>query len=172
MNKTNKIVYMAILIALEIIITRFLSIQTPILRIGFGFIPLALGGAMLGPVLAGTMAASADILRMFLFPSGFPYFPGFTLSAFVAGAIYGLLLYKRQVSILRTALAVALIIIFVDLFMNTYWLTMTTGKAASVLIGTRITKSIIMFPIQTTIIYTVIKLIDRFEFMPKVKHIQ
>ena len=35
---------LAFLIALEIILTRFCSIQTPIVRIGFGFLPVAMMG--------------------------------------------------------------------------------------------------------------------------------
>lgn len=161
MSKTNKMIYMAMLIALEIVLTRFLSIQTPIVRIGFGYIPVAIAGALLGPLLAGTMAATADIIRMFLFPSGFPYFPGFTLSAFVGGAIYGVFFYKKQMSMLRAAIAVAVITIMVSLLMNTYWVHLTSGKAVLAVIGARLTTTAIMFPIQTILIYTVINLISR-----------
>lgn len=169
LNKTNKIVYMAMLLALEIILTRFLSIQTPIIRIGFGFIPIALAAVLFGPLLAGTMAAVADILGMIIFPKG-AYFPGFTLSAFISGAVYGVVLYKKNISIIKVALAALIIIVGVDLFMNTYWLTIITGKAASVLIGPRITKSIIMFPIQVVLTYTVIKIINKFQFVPKLNN--
>lgn len=44
-NKNNYltvIVTVALLIALDVILTRFLSIQTQFLRIGFGFLPVCL----------------------------------------------------------------------------------------------------------------------------------
>ncbi|MGY0372374.1 folate family ECF transporter S component [Clostridium sp. JNZ J1-5] len=166
MNKINKIVYMGLLISLEIILTRFLSIQTPIVRIGFGFLPIVAAGVMFGPILAGITAAIADVLGMLIFPQG-AYFPGFTLSAFIGGVVYGNLFYKKSATIIRSAIAVGIIIVFVDLVLNTYWLTFITGKAATALIIPRLTKSVIMFPIQTTLIYTLWKLIIRLNFMPK-----
>lgn len=170
MSKTNKIVYLAMLLALEIVLTRFVAIQTPTIRIGFGFIPIAVAAIMFGPLLAGGMAAIADIFGMIIFPKG-AYFPGFTLSALVSGAIYGIFLYKKNLSILRVALAVLVIIVFVDLLMNTYWLSILMGEAVEVLIGPRFIKSAIMFPIQTTVTYIVLKLISRFQFMPKISDI-
>ena len=41
-SATSRLVIMAFLIAMEIILTRFCSINTPILRIGFGFLPVAM----------------------------------------------------------------------------------------------------------------------------------
>ena len=49
-SATSRLVIMAFLIAMEIILTRFCSINTPILRIGFGFLPVAMMGIMFGPV--------------------------------------------------------------------------------------------------------------------------
>lgn len=166
MNKVNKIVYMGLLIALEVILTRFLSIQTPIIRIGFGFLPIAASGIMFGPISAGIAAAIADILGMIIFPKG-AYFPGFTLSAFASGVIYGILLCKNSMSVVRTAMAVGVIIVFVDLIMNTYWLAIITGKAAQVLIAPRLMKSAIMFPIQTILIYTLWRTVNKLDFIPK-----
>ncbi len=37
----------------------------------------------------------ADLIGATLFPAG-PFFAGFTLSAFLTGLIYGLILYKRE----------------------------------------------------------------------------
>lgn len=161
MSKVKKMVYLALLIAVEIVFTRFLSIQTPIIRVGFGFIPIAIMGMVLGPVLAGCGAAIADLIGVFLFPSG-AFFPGFTLSAFVGGAIYGLVFYKKKTSIKRVLLATTIIALFVNLLMNTYWLSIITGKAAYVLMVSRIVKEAIMFPIQISLIYTVLRYSEKF----------
>ena len=58
----------AFLIALEIILTRFLSINTPIVRIGFGFLPVAMAGILFGPLWAGLALVSRYILA--LYPDG------------------------------------------------------------------------------------------------------
>lgn len=162
LKNTSTIVYMALFIALDVVFTRFLSIQTPIIRIGFGFLPISLCSIMFGPIIGGITGAVADIVGMVIFPSG-AYFPGFTLSAFVSGTIYGLVLHKKQISAVRILIAVALIIILVDSIMNTYWLSIITGKAAMALLMPRVIKNLIMIPIQTILIYTMWKFSDKLE---------
>jgi ECF transporter S component (folate family) len=93
-SRTKTLVFVSLLIAMEVIFTRFLSVQTPILRIGFGFIPVAFAGIMFGPIIAGLTGAVADIIGVLLFPAG-SFFPGFTLSAFLGGAAYGVFLHKK-----------------------------------------------------------------------------
>ncbi|MGM9532761.1 folate family ECF transporter S component, partial [Intestinibacter sp.] len=92
-NNVKKLVEISLLIALEIILTRFCSINTPIVRIGFGFLPIATIAMMYGPLSAGIAYAIGDILGMMIFPSS-SFFPGFTLTAFLTGVAYGLVLYK------------------------------------------------------------------------------
>ena len=60
-NKNNhvmKLVIISLLIALEILLTRIFCIQTPLLRISFGFLPPALTAMLYGPLWAG--AAYSD----------------------------------------------------------------------------------------------------------------
>ncbi|MGH4120580.1 folate family ECF transporter S component [Clostridium sp.] len=160
MKTTRNFIFMGLLISMEIVLTRFFAIQTPIVRIGFGFIPIVLASVMFGPILGGITAAFSDILGMMLFPKG-AYFPGFTLSAFLAGSIYGILLYKKTKTILRIIIAVSIVVIFVDLGLNTYWLSIITGKGVVALIVPRFIKSVIMLPIQSILIYSFLK------FMPQ-----
>lgn len=148
MKSTRSLVFMGLLIAMEIILTHFLSIQTPIVKIGFGFLPAALASIMFGPIWGGIMGAISDILGMAIFPSGGAYFPGFTLSAFLAGLIYGFVLYKKHDTILRVAAAVLIVTVFVDLGLNTIWLSMTLGKAVAAIIIPRLLKSAVMLPVQ------------------------
>ena len=147
MSKTKTIAFVGLLVSMEIIFTRFLSFQTPIIRMGFGFIPIAFSAVLFGPVIGGLTAVLADVIGMMIFPKG-PYFPGFTLSAFLTGAIYGLFLFRKPVKIANIAKSVFLITIFVDLGLNTLWLSMITGNAAAALLIPRIYKSAIMLPIQ------------------------
>ncbi len=158
MNRTRTIAFVGLLVAMEIIFTRFLSFQTPIIRIGFGFIPIAFSAILFGPVVGGLTGAISDVIGMLIFPAG-AYFPGFTLSAFLGGVIYGLFLHKRQVTVINVALSVLVITLFVDLGLNTLWLSMITGKAAFVLLIPRLYKSAIMLPIQTAAIFVLWKYI-------------
>ena len=99
MKKTNKldiktITLMAMLTAISIILTRFLSIDilNKTTRIGFGSTPIIFSGVFLGPVAGGIVGALSDLLGMFIAPSG-PYHPGLTVSSALTGIIPGLIAY-------------------------------------------------------------------------------
>lgn len=156
MKKTQVFVFSGVLIALEVILTRFLSIQTEIVRYGFGFIPISMSGILFGPLTAGITAVLADIIGMIIAPRG-AYFPGFTISAFVTGFIYGLVLHKRHITILRTGFAVFLVTLISDLILTTIWISMLTGNSVAAIAAARIIKSFIMLPVSTALIYIVWK---------------
>ena len=61
-TNTEKLVITAILIALEVILTRFVGISTPMLRISFGFLPMVIVAMYYGPIWGGGAYALADIL--------------------------------------------------------------------------------------------------------------
>ena len=151
MKTIRVLVLMGLFISMEVILTRFFSIQTDILRIGFGFLPVALSAMVLGPVRGGIVAMFADIIGMLLFPKGV-YFPGFTFSALCSGLTYGIILYQKPKTILRISIAVLIVVLFVDLGLNTYWLSIITGKAAYVLLIPRMIKSWAMLPVQIFLI--------------------
>ncbi|WP_018662809.1 folate family ECF transporter S component [Heyndrickxia acidiproducens] len=153
----KKIVFVGLFIALEVISTRFFSIQTPIIRISFTFIATAMSAVILGPLFAGVTAGLADIIGMMLFPAGYAYFPGFTFSAFLSGAIYGLFLYHMSVRFWRVCMAVLIITIVVNLGLDTLWLWMLTGKGILGLLPARFIKSVMMYPIQVIMIHVVWK---------------
>lgn len=159
--KTKKIVIIALFITLEIILTRYLSIQTPIVRIGFTFLPICLSAIIFGPVTAGLTAALADIIGFMLNPIGV-FFPGFTLSAFVSGFIHGIILYKKEITIFRTSLACILISIIVYLGLDTLWLWILTKNAIFGLLPIRVVKALIMIPIQVITIMVTWKYLSHF----------
>lgn len=152
MKKVRVIVFVGLLICMEIILTRFLPIQTPIVRISFGFLPIALASILFGPVIGGAAAALCDILGMMIFPRG-AYFPGLTFSALLTGSIYGLFLYRKPKSVFRIALAVLTVTVIPDLILNTIWLSMLTGNPAAAILIPRLIKSAVMFPIQVFTIH-------------------
>lgn len=160
-SRTNQIIIIALFIAMEVILTRFLSIQTPIIRLGFGFLPIAMLAIMYGPVWAGVAYAVGDILGMLLWPVSGPFFPGFTLTAFLTGVVFGLVLYKKEVTITRVLLASLLVVIPLNLGLDTLWLSILFNKAFVVLLPTRIVKCVITIFIQTALIPTAYHLIVR-----------
>lgn len=100
---TRELVFMALLISLNIVLTRIASIRISMggvegIRIGFGGFPVILGGIMFGPVAGGIVGAMGDVLGYYINPMG-PYMPHFTLTAALTGMIPALVLgpVKRQV---------------------------------------------------------------------------
>ena len=134
-----------ILVAMEIILARF-SIHTWNLKIGFSFVPVVVAAIFYGPVTAGLVGAFGDIMGYILFPVG-AYFPGFTLTAFVTGMIFGFFLRKSQ-SVLNIVLAVLCVQIFVSQFMITYWISFLYGSPYWALFATRIYQTAAMIAIE------------------------
>ncbi len=81
----------AFLIAAEIVLNRFASINTMGLKIGFAFVPPTLAAIMFGPGMSAAVWGLSDMLGAILFPIG-PYHPGFTVCAALMGVISGFLL--------------------------------------------------------------------------------
>lgn len=143
---TKTVVIMGALIAAQIVLSRFVSIQAWNIKIGFGFVPLVIAAITLGPVKAGIVGALADFIGANLFPIG-TYFPGFTLTAFLIGIVFGKLLYKKQ-STLRVFLAVVINQLVLSLLLNTLWISILYGSPYLPLIATRIIQAVIMIPVQ------------------------
>ena len=89
------------------------------------------------------------------------YFPGYTLTAVVGGLIWGLWLYPRKVTVWRAIGAKACINLFCNIGLNTLWLTVTGGKAMSLLLVTRVPKNLILLPIEIVLTYVVMRLVCR-----------
>lgn len=158
MSKNKKIILTAILLATLIILSRFLSIKTPILKISFAFIPTILCAMWLGPKWAVLLNVLADIIGATLFPTG-AFFIGYTISTAISGLIYGLLLYKQEDNsytdkqfLIRLIISIILVTCISNIGLNTLWISITTGKAFVVLLGTRIVKELVMIPIQIVVI--------------------
>ena len=81
---TRSITALGLLVAVEIVLSRFCSINAWDLKIGFSFLPVAVAAMRLGPLEAAVVAAVSDFVGAVLFPIG-AYFPGFTLTAFQIG---------------------------------------------------------------------------------------
>lgn len=98
-SSTKKLVFSALLIALEVVMTRFL--QIPVLidgftnRINFGFLPVALGGMFGGIWSGGLIAGLADFIRAIIFPQGGAINPLFCITAFLRGVTYGAFLADK-----------------------------------------------------------------------------
>ena len=150
MNRTHKLVLMAMLVAIQVVLSRFLSINLWNLKIGFSFVPIALAGMLLGPVGAGLTGMVADIIGATLFPSG-AFFPGFTLTAFITAFGYGFFLHKKQ-DMPHILAAVLFSEIVGTLLLNTKWIAILYGTAFLPIFVTRIWQAVGMGVVEVVII--------------------
>ncbi|HHV75312.1 MAG TPA: folate family ECF transporter S component [Thermoanaerobacterium sp.] len=93
---TRKLVFLALLISLNIVLSRIASIRIAVggiegIRIGFGALPVILAGIMFGSTAGGIVGAVGDIVGYYINPLG-PYMPHFTLAAALTGIIPALVL--------------------------------------------------------------------------------
>ena len=165
-TRLSRMVTAALLVALSIVASRFLSINTPIIRIGFGWLPILLAGLLYGPGWGFIVGALADFIGANLFPFG-PYFPGFTLSAGLSGAIVPLLLGRDhwRSSYWKLLGAIAISEVVTSVILNTYWLMIITGKTAFALLPLRGLNAAVMIPVMASITFALRKGVLR--FMPE-----
>lgn len=162
---TRDITTLGLLIALIIIFKQFLSVQlTASVRISSYFLVIAVTAAIYGPVTAGIAACVADLLGAILFPSPYGFNPGFTISAFVEGIIYGLFLYNRKKSVLNVSLAIVTFTVIVSYFLNVLWVTLVNEQPSfAVFFGifqTKVIKSVILVPIQIVLLSIIMRLYE------------
>ncbi len=156
---TRTLTSMALLIALEIVLSRFLSISAWNTKIGFAFVPVVIAAILLGPLYAGIVGALADFLGAILFPIG-TYFPGFTLTAFLMGLCYGLFLYRSQ-SFPRILGAVAVHQLILSLLLNTLWISLLYGSPFVPLLVSRLPQCAILAAVQLVVIPLIARLLPR-----------
>ncbi len=157
---TRTLTSLALLTALEIILSRFLSLSMWNIKIGFSFIPVVVAAMLFGPLAAGTVGALADFIGALLFPIG-TYFPGFTLTAFLTGLVFGFFLYRGR-SWPRAVAAVAVNQFVLSLFLNTLWISLLYGSPYGPLLATRVIQCIILSAVQLVCIPAIGGLLDRY----------
>lgn len=154
---TQTLVVMAIMVAIQVILSRFLSINAWNMKIGFAFIPIFVTGYLYGPVNAGIVGFVSDIIGASLFPSG-KFFPGFTLNAIISGVVMGLFFYKKQ-DVKRIAGATAVEQLGVSLWLTPLWLHMLFGASYKALIVSRIPQIAVMLVLEPLIMYVMLKVL-------------
>ena len=159
---TLNLAIMAMLTAVEIVLSRFLSIPTPITKIGFAFVPVALAAMLLGPLQAGIVGALGDFLGATLFPIG-PFFPGFTLTAFLMGLCYGLFL-KREQKLWQILAAIGIHQFVLSMLLNSCWLWMISTEADKgywAMVLARMPQTLLLAAVQLAVIPELANLLPR-----------
>lgn len=146
-KKIRVLVFSAFLVALEIVLNRFCSINTLGHKIGVSFIPGVIAAILYGPWVSAAVNACGDFLGAILIPIG-PYHPGFTVCAALMGLLNGFFLNTDPINMDKTGrsasfkmalhwekikffpnvlIPVLINNLVIGLFVNTAWVSMLSG---------------------------------------------
>ncbi len=163
LHSVEYITVTAMLLACQIVLGNL--IQVPMLgkQYNFGFVPIALAGALLGAPSAMIVGGLGDLLGAHLFPAG-AYFPGFTLTNVLVSLTCGWILHRRKPSWLWCALAVVLSLAGWNLFLNSLWLNILAyvpdrGYWAWVIV--RAPNYLVEVPVNTVLCYLLLQAMKR-----------
>jgi len=160
-----KISNMGLLIGLSIILTRLASLRIAIggvegIRIGFGKLPIILGGIIFGPLAGGIIGAFSDILGYFINPIG-AYMPHFTLTSALTGIIPVVVLHlisrKDEANIWELGIAITVGQVITSIILIPYFLHSLFGLPFKVIMPGFILGGAINIPLYTFIISLLFK---------------
>lgn len=158
LKSTRNLVFIALMVALYVVISYFSTFFSNIIRVSFTYVPVSLAAALFGPVCGGIVGALGDLCGYVTSQfSGGSFFPGFTLNAFIGGFIYGIFLYKSEFTVKRVLYSKIAIVLVVQLMLTPMWLSIMYGKSFIALVSARITKNLLFIPIDTFVIMIVVK---------------
>lgn len=149
----------SMMIAINVILGYFTLNLSSYLRVGFGFITLPVVAMFFGPAAALISGTLQDLISFILKPTG-GYLFTLTLNVGISGMIYGFMLYKKKITFLRVFFTKLLIIVVVNIILNSIGLSATVGSGLIGILPARIIKNIILLPIQSVIVYLLLKSIQ------------
>ncbi len=160
LNPTLKLVYLAMLMALAIIFTRFLSYNGPVLRIGIGRLPIFAASLWFGPLAGLMVAAGADLLGA-LMTTGWNWV--IMIPTLLAGLLPGLLvkvfrLQKRSHSpwvCIRLVLCIVVTHLFTSGIVMTFILHYVTKQPLYFLFATRPAIALVEGIVQGILLYLI-----------------
>ncbi|MCG8337964.1 MAG: folate family ECF transporter S component [Proteobacteria bacterium] len=157
----KSLVLASLLVALSVILTRFLSIQLgQTLRIGFGKLPIMLSGILLGPVWGLLVGVITDLIGFIINPMGGVFLPGITISYALIGFLPGVIVHVifRQKKVWTITLCAVINGLLVDLLLTTLWLTLAFGQHSyTALLGIRLLNVLLMIAVNAVLAVGIVK---------------
>lgn len=161
---TGRLVLLGMMIALNVLLGRFSIQVTGEIRVSvLGFLPIALSGMLMGPMYGAMTGAAGDIINYLLFTHVWgPYFPGYTLTALLSGAWYGLVLKGRKVTWLLAAIAIVPVILIGEMGLNSVWVWLMYRNTFWANLPMRLLTNAIECPIKMALLVFLARGMERF----------
>lgn len=148
-------VIVALLAAMQVVLSRFLSFAVWNQKIGLAFVPIMVAGMVFGPLAGALVGGLSDLVGALLFPIG-AYFPGFSLTAALTGAVFGWALHRRQ-SFWRVCGAVGFNQLVAGLVVNSFWISVLSGIPYPGVVVGRLIQYAVMIPVEVVVTWVVMK---------------
>ena len=128
LKNLRSLVIIAMLLALCVVLGAFANITMfgNAVKVNFTCLPMAVAGALYGPIASLLVGALGDIIAITLVPNG-TIFPGITLCAALTALSYGFFLYKNQITLPRVIGAWVVKALISETFLKAYWLYVMYG---------------------------------------------
>lgn len=160
LKKIRVMTFCAMFAALAVILEYVTSIEIgSYIKIGFSGIPNQLVDTLFGPITGALFAGALDIIKYIVKPSG-SFFFGFTFDAMLAAFIYGCFYYKKPLNFWRVLIAKGLVVFIVNIFFNTFWLSIVYGQGFMLLLPARVVKNLIMWPVDSIVFFVIVKALE------------
>ena len=153
----------ALLVACQVVLGNLLQVPMLGKQYNFGFVPIALAGALLGPIPAAIVGGLGDLIGAHVFPAG-AYFPGFTLTNVLVGLVCGFILHGQKPSWWRVIAAVAISLAGLNLFLNSLWLNMLAyvpGRGYFTWVTVRAPNYLVEVPVNVVLCYLMLQAMKR-----------
>ncbi|MCH5201769.1 MAG: folate family ECF transporter S component [Oscillospiraceae bacterium] len=171
LGKIQSIVIIAMFLALRVVLGMFGNFQLsffPYAKLGFMFLPIALTSYYFGPVCSMVVAVAGDVLSYLMAPPAASFTPGITAGYLLEGMVVGLILYKENITVTRTAVSQVVATIIGGLAINTYFIYLIYGLTYLQVLGLR---AVILIPwciVEVAIIVIIVKTLDRVPMIKKI----
>ena len=165
-KKLQTVVFCGLMGALSIILGLFASIHFGPFSITYAWIPNRIIDFMFGPVVGALYGGVMDVIKFMLKPNG-SFNLAYTAMAVLAGLIFGVVLYNKQISFMRIVFAQTLVKIFINVGMGTYLMAFERGQAFMALMPVRLIKNLIMIPLDSILLFIVLSALTK--ILPRLK---
>lgn len=128
------------------------------LKIYFSFLVISLGCYVYGPAVGILVGFANDTLGFLISSFGEPYFPGYLITAMLSGLIYGTLLYRQRITVLRLVMVRLVINYGSNVLLGSVWKAMLYGKGYYYYFTTGLVKNTIMLPIEVLLMVLMFQL--------------
>ena len=161
LRRTQTLATAGVYLAIQMVLSSLGAIQvSESLKISLGHLALAPTAMLFGPVVAGMQGALSDVLGLIIKPVG-PYFPGFTISAALGGVVYGLFFYRNVPRLSQIVASRLIICLFINILLNTFFLTMLYGPAQAAALPVRMVKNLVQLPVDCVLLTAVCRIVHR-----------